>query len=391
MRVLHVIPSVGSARGGPSFVIRTMAQFQSAQGLEVHVASTDDNGPEERIVPQSIPYSQDGVTYWLFPRQTRFYQFSWPLTAWLKAHILEFDVVHIHAMFSYSSIAAASCCWRAGVPYIVRPLGTLSKWGMRNRRPWLKQLSFALIEKRILKHAALVHYTSEQEAAEAQFLISGEPSLIVPNPVDLAPKRSAGGLRAAYPQLAGRTIVLFLSRLDQKKGLDLLLPAFAKARVSNPQAALVIAGDGDPEFVRGLHEQACTLGIEHEVIWAGFLRGDAKSNALADADIFALPSYSENFGVAVVEAMGAGIPVVVTDQVGIHQAVREENAGFVAGCSVSEVESALSRLLNDPQLRSEMGRNGALLARRFTPENVTNLVIEAYGTLSTHCNAPVAV
>ncbi len=384
LRVLHVIPSIGPARGGPSVVIRTMARCQTERGLEVHVATTDDNGLD-RIAPlESVPMKQDSVTFWIFRRQTRFYTFSFPLTRWLWKRTAEYDLVHIHALFSYPSVAAAICAKFAGVPYIVRPLGTLSHWGMRNRRPWLKRLSFRFIESFILKGSAGVHYTSEQEALEARDWGVRGNSLVIPNPVDLP--ENVRGRRT----LAARMVVLFLSRLDPKKGLDLLLPAFARVRACNPQAVLMIAGDGDSEFVDGLKQQALRLGLGQYVSWTGFLRGEEKRDAFADAGIFVLPSYSENFGVAVVEAMGAGLPVIVSDQVGIHREVAKADAGLVVECSVESLESALTRALGDEQLRARMGANASALARQFSPEIVAKQLIDAYARICDNHGEPVA-
>src|SRR5438874_336100 len=114
-------------------MVRTLARGLSREGIETHVATTDDNGPGRLNVRCCEPVLQDGVTYWYFPRQTRFYTFSWPLSTWLANHVSEFDVVHIHALFSYATIPAAFWASRQGIPYIVRPLGTLSEWGMKNR------------------------------------------------------------------------------------------------------------------------------------------------------------------------------------------------------------------------------------------------------------------
>jgi hypothetical protein len=142
MRVLHVIPSIGPARGGPSVVIHTMTRCQAEQGLVVHVATTDDNGSSRLANSEHRPKREGKVTYWIFPRQSRLYTFSFPLTCWLWAHAKDYDVIHIHALFSYPSVVAAICAALAHVPYVVRPLGTLSRWGMLNRRRRLKKLSF---------------------------------------------------------------------------------------------------------------------------------------------------------------------------------------------------------------------------------------------------------
>ena len=151
-------------------MVRGLARDLSRAGIDTHVATTDDNGAERLAVPYGVPVVQDGVTYWYFRRQTRFYTFSWPLGRWLADRVADFDLVHIHALFSYATLPAAFWANRHGVPYVVRPLGTLSEWGMKNRRPWLKHWSFRVIESRVLKHAAIVHYTSDQERLEAEKL-----------------------------------------------------------------------------------------------------------------------------------------------------------------------------------------------------------------------------
>ena len=362
-------------------VIRAMARGQAACGLEVHVATTDDNGPGRLPQPGRAPLMEAGVCYWVFRRQTRFYTFSWPLTRWLLKRVADFDIVHIHALFSFASVIAAVCARRRGIPYIIRPLGTLNRWGMHKRHPRLKRLSFRFIESRILKEAAGVQYTSQQEALEARQLGVDHGPLIVPNPVDLpAHIPEPGAFRAAHPHLRnGAALVLFLSRLDPKKGLDLLLAAFSRVRENHPGATLVIAGDGDPAFVARLKQDGERLGLGASTIWTGFLQGEEKLAVLADADVFVLPSYSENFGVAIVEAMAAGLPVIVSDQVGIHREVAASRAGLVVPCSERELAEALQRMITDRAFRAAAGRNGQKLAARFSTKSVSHQLLKVYG------------
>jgi glycosyltransferase involved in cell wall biosynthesis len=372
-------------------VIHTMARYQADRGIEVHVATTDDNGTERIHTGGHFPLFENAVTYWIFRRQTRFYTFSFPLTRWLWKHSADYDLIHIHALFSYPAIAAAFCARWASVPYVVRPLGTLNRWGMRHRRRWLKSLSFRFIESRILRRAAVVQYTSEQEAVEAKLLDARHQAIVIPNPVELlGPERTRGTFRTRYPALAGKTVLLFLSRLDPKKGLDLLLPALSVARDQNPEVALVIAGDGDPAFVAGLKKQAEQLGLEKCVLWVGFLRANEKRAALADSDVYVLPSYSENFGVAVVEAMGAGIPVIVSDQVGIHREIAKAGAGLVAECRVEALAAALTQVLGDSEWRVAASERAARLAARFAPEIITAQLAELYGRIRIRHDRPAA-
>jgi glycosyltransferase involved in cell wall biosynthesis len=358
-------------------VIRTMARSQAAAGVEVHVATTDDDGRGRLGKSAGASFEEYGVTYWRFRRQTRFYTFSLPLMLWLSRHARDYDVIHIHALFSFPSIAAAFFAKRAQVPYLVRPLGVLNLWGVRHRRRWLKRLSVRLIEGRVLRNAAGVQYTSVQESEEAAHLGITHTQLLIPNPVDVAMGPMVRGkFRAA--------MVLFLSRIDRKKGIDLLLPAFAGLRSQHPEAVLVIAGDGDRALLGELKIQADQLGLNEGVQWAGFLEGQVKRDALVDADVFVLPSYSENFGVAVVEAMGCGVPVIVSDQVGIHPEIAEAKAGLVVECSVPQLEEALTRAVSDSLWRGKTSGNALQLARTFAPEMIASRLVKIYERIRIH-------
>jgi glycosyltransferase involved in cell wall biosynthesis len=320
-----------------------------------------------------------------FGRQLGFYSVSLPLAFWIARHAREYDVVHVHSLFSFPSLAASFFSRISGVPYVIRPLGTLCRWGRQHRRPLLKKASLALIEKKILAGAAAIHYTSEQEKEEAADLGISRPAWVLANPVDRPAQYASlgrGHFRTKYPGLAGRPIILFLARLDPVKGLDLLLTAFKRVRERYVRAALVIAGQGDPHFESALRRQAEQLGITDSIIWAGFLDGESKWSALLDADVFVLPSYSENFGVAAVEAMCAGTPVVVSDRVGIHQAIQRAESGIVVRCDSRELADAITRLLDDPRLRARLSTNAKELAtREFSADAVRSGLIRGYEAL----------
>jgi glycosyltransferase involved in cell wall biosynthesis len=384
MKVLHVIPSVGPLRGGPSFVIQAMTKGLAGRGCEVHVATTDDNGSGRLAVPLGCPVQRDGVTYRYFPRQTDFYTFSWPLGLWLSSHAAEFDLIHIHALFSFPATAAAYAASRHRVPYVIRPLGTLNRWGIENRRPWLKRASMRFIDGPAIRHAAAVHYTSEQERDEAAAVTPPHHAAVIPNPVDFRSERETASpewLIRCYPQLAGKRTILFLSRIDLKKGMDLLLAAFAQVHAAAPDTALVVVGAGEEAYVENLKVSASTLGIEAAVVWTGFLEGAGKSSALSHASLFVLPSYSENFGVAVVEAMAFGLPVVTSDQVGIHREISAAGAGLVVGCKAELLADAILKLLHDGELRARLADNGRMLAQSFTVETVADRLIALYNRI----------
>ena len=354
-------------------------------GVSVDVATTDDNGTGQLAFPLGRPLMENGVTYWYFRRQMSFYTVSWSLFQWLAEHVDDYDVMHIHGLFSFAATAGAFWATRRSVPYLVRPLGVLNTWGIQNRHPLLKRLSLRLIERRILMNAAVAHFTSEQEKCEAELVAPGIRSVVIPNPVagvGADEKQSPELFLARHPDLAGRRVILFLSRLDPKKGLDLLLNGYARTRAAIPDAALVIAGNGEDSFLARLRDQAQQLGLQRDVVWAGFLQGEEKRAVFAAADIFVLPSYSENFGIAVVEAMANGLSVIVSDQVGIHREITRTGAGLVVRCDATDVQQALIRILNRESLQKRLSRNARRLAAEFSPEAVTARLLQVYTRLA---------
>jgi len=325
-------------------------------------------------VAQGVPIYEHNATFRYFSCQTKFYTFSWPLTKWLSSHTSEYDVVHIHALFSYPATVAALFSRRQRVPYVIRPLGTLNRWGIRNRRPWLKKLSLRCVEAKVLRSAAFVHFTAEAERVQASELGIPHRAIVIPNIAE--PVHFTSSKRSSGPSPFE---ILFLARIDPTKGLDLLLDAFQTIRQSVPQARLTIAGSGNATFVRSVRVQAARLGLDPAIRWLDFVSGEDKRRLLSESDIFILPSYSENFGIAAVEAMAAGLPIVVTDAVAIHSEVTRARAGLVAKCIAAEIHSAVLELYRQPALRSEMGENGrALVQKHFSSRAVAELLISCY-------------
>lgn len=373
MRVLHVIPSVSEVRGGPTENLRVSTTALASLGVEVHVATTDDDGPGSRLQPPPGGVEvRNGVTVRYFPRQTSFYSFSAPLVVWLWQNMRNYDLVHIHALFNFPALAAGVIASLRQVPFILRPLGTLANWGFRTRRPLLKRLSFRFLEGPLLGRAAAVHCTSEMERHEIEGMeCSGFRAVVIPNPVETAP---------LLPSLAGAArTVLFLGRLDPKKGLDLLLPAFASVVTRRPDARLRLVGDGAPDFVAGLKKTVQELGLEECVTFSGFLKGDARREAWRLASIFVLASRTENFGISVVEAMERGLPVVISDEVGICEQVAAREAGLVVPCDSDRIAEALLRLLEDEPLRQRLGHNGRIAAQElYSPSSVARALRDLY-------------
>lgn len=364
MKILHVIPSLASSHGGPTRALGLMERSLAALGATVETVTTDDDGRNcINGKAGAGPLAENGVTRRYFPKRLDFYKVSPAMAWWLSRHARDYDVVHIHALFSFSSIAAAWAARRAGVPYVLRPLGTLASYGIKQRRPWLKRLSLAWLEGPALRQAEAVHFTSEDEMSEAARTGIPMKGVVIPLGIEAFRPAEASMFSARFPTLKGACYLLYLSRLDPKKNVEGLLRAFGLCAAFWPGAKLVVAGDGAPGYVAGLKELAEELGLGERVVWAGHIDGDLKASALAGAELFVLPSFSENFGIAAAEALMAGLPCVLGQGVAISQDVVNAGAGVAVSPDPASIAAGLMQVMAGPEVRALMSARAIALAQ----------------------------
>jgi glycosyltransferase involved in cell wall biosynthesis len=246
---------------------------------------------------------------------------------------------------------------------VIRPLGVLNRYGMSARRPWLKRLSLRLVEGPLLRDAAAVHFTSQAEADEAAELGIPMRGVVIPLGVEILAPGDREMLLARLPALRNRRVLLYLSRVDPKKNLEALIDAFAGIVADAPDLRLLVCGAGDEGYVASLETRAETRGVADRIEWAGEVRGDEKASAFALADLFVLPSHSENFGIAVVEAMAAGVPVVVSGGVPLADRIVDAGAGWRCGTDAASVESAIRQALTAEVDRQAIGERGRELVK----------------------------
>ncbi|ROZ66353.1 glycosyltransferase [Ramlibacter sp. WS9] len=365
MKVLHVIPSLSIVHGGPTHALAAMERALTGEGAQVETATTDDDGPHQHNGKQcGEPLPENGVVRRYFRKSSDFYKVSTTFARWINREIRNYDLVHVHALFSFTSMVASRAARRAGVPYVIRPLGTLNGYGMTQRRPWLKRLSMELVEGPALRGAAAVHFTSVQEAQEARRLGLALRDAVIPLGINVAAfDLSASHRGVCDPESPS---VLFLSRLDPKKNLEGLLDAVALVRQDMPGLRLVVAGSGPPDYVAALRRRASERGIGPQVTWTGHLEGAMKAAAFAAADVFVLPSYSENFGIAAAEALAAGLPCLVGEGVAIADDVVQAGAGLATATDAQAIADGLRRIIAQSRC-APMSLNARTLARdRFS-------------------------
>lgn len=371
LKVLQIVPSISLIYGGPSQMVLGFSGALARQGAAVTVLTTDSNGDTGQApleVPLDRPVPQDGYEIRYFRcAPFRRYKFSIQLLQWLARHAADYDVAHIHALFSPVSSVAAAIARRNGLPYLLRPLGTLDPADLQKKKQ-LKQLYAAVLEKPNLAGAAAIHFTSEQEAKVSERFGLVTRDLVLPLGVVLPDAPVAGDRLLRDLGIPARDeavpLLLFMSRIDPKKGLDLLLPALEQLQQEGVAFHFVLAGTNpqDPGYEAQIRDRLHASPLNSRTTITGFVTGETKAALLQRADLFVLPSYYENFGIAIAEAMTAGLPVVISDQVHIWQDIQQSASGWVTPCDRAALHQALRTALGDRAERLRRGQQAQTFA-----------------------------
>jgi glycosyltransferase involved in cell wall biosynthesis len=386
MKVLHVIPSIAQRYGGPSRAIIEMCSALRQRGVETLIATTDADGKGRLPVELGREILYRDVPAIFFECQwSEAYKYSRALARWFDSHVGEFDAVHIHAVFSHACLAAARACRRRGVPYVVRPLGSIDPWSLK-QKPFRKRLFWHLGVRRMLLGAAAIHYTALAEQDAAETTLGLRRGVVIPLGVKFQSPcgQEESPHRTFEPSLNDEPYVLVLSRLHPKKGIELLLNAFLPL-VKQPEFAgwrLVVAGEGEAGYVASLQHLVKKQQGSGSVIFAGWLEGAQKNAALQDAALLALPSFQENFGLCVIEALACGVPVLVSQQVNLAPLIEAASAGWVTSLEPAKLSLTLADALRDGKARERRGSAGReLVNEKFTWPAVADELRALYQSL----------
>jgi glycosyltransferase involved in cell wall biosynthesis len=382
MKILHVIANLAPRYGGPSKACWEMARAVAQLGHQVSIYTTNQDGPGELEVPLDRPVQRDGVEVRYFSIQApRFWGTSLPLALALKRKIPASDLVHIHSLYLFHDLVAGHWCRRYAVPYLMRPHGTLDPFIHRRHR-WRKRLMEIVFEDRNIRRAAALHFTTAEEEKLAAPFTFQTPGLVVPlgiNWEEFAELPEPGEFRRRHPEIGDKAIILFFGRVNFKKGLDILARAFGAVARRREDVHLVIAGPDNEGWGARVRTWLAEEGMGARTTFTGMLLGPEKLAVLRDAGLFVLPSYSENFGLAVIEAMAAGLPVIISDQVNIWREVQAAGAGRVIPADAPALADQILNLLDNPEAATHMGQKGrSLVQERFQWPRIARSLVEAY-------------
>lgn len=365
LRVLHVLHHLSASAGGPVTVIRSLLPELVSAGVRCAVAATkppegEDNEARLSGIPVHCFPAGAARQYWKGRSRA--------LSAFLDAELRKgsFDLVHVHEIWLYTTYAACRAAKRHGVPHIVTVHGAMD--GPRLRDKQLKKWVYMrCVQGRHLRSADAVHALTQLEAESVRRVVRNAPVFVLPFGVDFGVAANRSGLQALesrHPALKDKKTVLFLGRLHRMKGVDVLARSFARICGRHPDSVLLLAGP-DYDGTRARVERAMKkAGLSNRVVFTGTVDGPAKTAALATADVFVLPSYSEGFSSSVLEALAAGVPVVISDRCYFPQ-VAEQSAGLVVPVDEQAIAGAIDALLSDRELRESMGEKGRVLARQY--------------------------
>jgi glycosyltransferase involved in cell wall biosynthesis len=361
MRVLHVIPSISPRRGGPSAAIIPMVSSLRSRGIDAEIATTDEDF-EDLGVQGPEPLLQTGAPVRFFRRVAaplralREFSYSPRFASWLETSIRDYDLLHVHALFSHLPTTAMRSARRHGLPYISRPLGQLGTWPLQ-QSALRKKIYLRVVETKNLRDAAVLHFTSTTEKSEANLAGFASGGVVIPHGIELPIliPHARELLRHELNLAPDRKIILFLGRIHRKKGLDLLLPAVSRLD-KEERPLLLIAGEGP--YRHEIERLVASLHLGPHGRWLGQVTGHRKQLCLQGADLFTLTSHHENLGVAVLEALAAGTPVLISNEVALAAEIAGHGLGTVVPLHVETIARALpNALAPSPESAREQRRD----------------------------------
>ncbi len=385
MKILQLIPYYLPAYqyGGPIHSVHNLCREMVEKGVDVTVWTTKLGLKNRDDIPSGKEVFVDGVRVHYFPIIGSFhYSLSPALLKYMDKRIKDFNVVHIQGVYQFHSLVGGYYARKYGIPYVLSPRGMFLPEFIKMKGRLKKSLYINLVERRNLEESDLIHCTTEEERKGLKYLgVRLKKTIVVPNGIELGEIRGESKTKTFRKKfnLSEKTIILFLGRLIWSKGLNLLISAFVSIVSRYPEARLVIAGPDSRGYRKKVEKWIKECRIEDFITFTGFLDGKEKLDALNESDIFVQPSYSESFGMATVEAMAAGLPVVISKKVGIWDVIANDNCGKIVDLNPESIAKGVIYLLENPKERKCLGARARETAKKeFSIQVVAERMIKAY-------------
>lgn len=360
LKILHVIPGLALS-SGPTQVVMRLSEAQAKRGCLVTVFCLSG-----RLKAHEVALAGD-VTLESFPVVgIRSWGYSSELRDRLQECLHTFDLVHLHSLWCYQNLIVRRLATRIGIPYIVRPAGSLEPWALSVSRV-RKWLYYRLVEGGVLRDASALHAMSAKEAGTLSKVWKGPRVFTVPNGIDESPfdsDRDQNALRRDLGLPEDVPMVLFLGRLAPVKGLELIGDMMVALRKSLPEVQLVVAGPNQHAYAQGIRKLYDELGLNEAVRFVGEVSVEQGVLYYRTADVFVLPSLSENFGNVVLESMMAGTPPIVSEGVPWPE-LSEWKAGYWIPRTAESFASAALELLSDRRRCRDYGARAYRIAREY--------------------------
>ncbi len=377
MKVLQIIPSYSLAWGGPPKVVHDLSRSLISKGLKIDILTTCQVNDISYPIPDNVKLIKMNPSklsvFWT--------GFSIQLISFLRNHLNDYDLIHIHELWHFPHFIAYML--RKKSPFIVTVHGELDDWCLKHKQ-LKKSFYSSLIQKKILKEANIIHVLTNQERKNTIEYLNGFSGNIevIPNGIDVAEFASASedlSFLQQYPSLLNKKYILFLGRINAKKGLDLLIEAFEILSKEHSNIFLVLAGPDSEGYQAKVMRDVIQRNLSEKVIFAGTLSGNTKYSAIKNSELFVLPSYSEGFPMAVLEAMACEIPVVISNKTGINREVEEHNAGVIVKTNPTSISDGIIRLITDYDFKIKIAKNGKKMALKyFNIDKVSDMMFAAY-------------
>lgn len=368
MKILIFTPYIGNNYGGIPNIVEGIATAIANQGVIVDVITTDANNLEKISVPLNQWLDKDNYRICYFSCWHKGdFVVSFSLINWLIFHIHEYDVIHTNTVFAPIVSFVHWLCRLRKVPYIITTHGMLEPWAL-SYKGWKKKLYLNLIEQPLMKKSSVIQVSANAEAGNVKSL-GFERFVTIPNGVhqhDFTTLPNTEIFYQQFPATRGKKLILFLGRIDPKKGLDLLAPAFAQVHSDFPETHLIVAGPNSTGFLTTVQNYFAQAQCLDAVTFTGMLTGEIKYAALAVASLYVAPSYSEGFSISVLEGMASGLPCVITSGCNFPEA-EQAKAAYVVDIKTRAIASSLNYCLSHPQEAEAIG----LRAREFIFKNYT--------------------